>query len=447
MKRLFERWAPKLTTGAGYVYLGATRHDAQFGGRISYGDPCNYMYCDGDGTVAWPLTVMESGLYDVYFNLASQQDGVKVSVSAGGKAVSGAFPASDAYHAIPARNFNRHSFDQRLYLTTGENTLRLSVTGNAGIQAVELCLQGRPLPWGKPLARGSEMEWFSRAGYGIMVHWTSASLPRKGPSRPYSLAVEQFDVEGFVRQVARTGASYALFTLNHADPCCPAPIPAWEALHPGWTAKRDLVMELATALEACGKRLMLYVNCDIYGRMWQCQTREEFLERILPPLRAIGERYGRHVAGYWFDTWFAAFDRFGDFPMEKVREAATAGHPGRICCFNSYIFPSVSRYQDFWSGEVVDIVRPADAPVMQWGPGKGLPYHMLLVMDDMGWVHDQQDTAIAPPRFSVGELGAYLKQTMAHGGTATVNMGIYQEGLMSGESVELLQKAGEIARG
>jgi len=63
---------------------------------------------------------------------------------------------------------------------------------------------------------------------------------------------------GSQNMVRATGAGYVIFTVNHADPHCPAPIRSWEKYHSGWTTKRDLIGEIADALQARGIRLMLY---------------------------------------------------------------------------------------------------------------------------------------------------------------------------------------------
>jgi hypothetical protein len=91
-------------------------------------------------------------------------------------------------------------------------------------------------------------DWFIKAGYGAMFHWTDFSQPREGTKKLYPDAVDAFDVNAFASLLEAMGAGYVIFTLNHAHPHCPAPIHAWEAVHPGWTTRRDLIGDIADPL-------------------------------------------------------------------------------------------------------------------------------------------------------------------------------------------------------
>src|SRR5207253_3158726 len=103
-------------------------------------------------------------------------------------------------------------------------------------------------------------DWFVKAGYGAMFHWTDFSQPRYGTKKSYPEAVNAFDVNKFASLIDHIGAAYVLLTLNHAHPHCAAPIASWEAIHPGWTTRRDLIGEIAGALEKRGIGFLLYIN-------------------------------------------------------------------------------------------------------------------------------------------------------------------------------------------
>ena len=81
--------------------------------------------------------------------------------------------------------------------------------------------------------------------------------------RPYPEAVNTFDVDAFAKLIGEIGAAYVIFTLNHAHPHCPAPIESWEAIHPGWTTRRDLIGDIADALEKRGIGFLLYINSPV----------------------------------------------------------------------------------------------------------------------------------------------------------------------------------------
>ena len=88
-------------------------------------------------------------------------------------------------------------------------------------------------------------DWLSKCRFGIGVHWTAQTVPRRGPPRAFQEAVDRFDIDGFIRAVEYAGADYVLFTATHALQMLPAPHPALDSILPGRTCKRDLIRELA----------------------------------------------------------------------------------------------------------------------------------------------------------------------------------------------------------
>ena len=93
-----------------------------------------------------------------------------------------------------------------------------------------------------------------------MFHWTSQSVNKDGSQKSYTEAVDDFDLKAFVEMVKSTGAGYVLFTIGHAKPYCPAPFKSWEKYHPGHTTKRDLIAEMADALNTESIKLVLFSN-------------------------------------------------------------------------------------------------------------------------------------------------------------------------------------------
>ncbi len=96
-------------------------------------------------------------------------------------------------------------------------------------------------------ARAS-VDWLIETGYGLMFHWTSGTPQRDGSRKSYEEAINDFDVEKFANMIEETGAGYVIFPIGHAESYCPAPIDSWERIHPGQTTRRDLIEELANAL-------------------------------------------------------------------------------------------------------------------------------------------------------------------------------------------------------
>jgi hypothetical protein len=49
-------------------------------------------------------------------------------------------------------------------------------------------------------------DWLAKRRYGVGVHWTAQTVPRKGKPLPFQKAVDAFDVETFVDRLAYAGA-------------------------------------------------------------------------------------------------------------------------------------------------------------------------------------------------------------------------------------------------
>ena len=169
-------------------------------------------------------------------------------------------------------NFERERLHGRLHLTRGINPVTLQVSGTDRDAVLRLrCLEvlsqssHAEMTAAEESARAhrASTDWFVKAGYGAMFHWTDLTQPRDGMKKPYPEAVNAFDVDTFARLISEIGAAYVIFTLNHAHPHCPAPIQSWEAIHPGWTTRRDLIGDIADVLEKRGIRFLLYINSPV----------------------------------------------------------------------------------------------------------------------------------------------------------------------------------------
>lgn len=115
-------------------------------------------------------------------------------------------------------------------------------------------------------------DWLSQCRFGIGIHWTAQTVPRQGRPLTFQKAVEAFDLPKFMEQFKDSGADYLLFTAAHALQMLPAPHPIIDKLLPGRTCQRDLIAELAEALAAQGKPLLVYYNhsCNqAQDRAWE----------------------------------------------------------------------------------------------------------------------------------------------------------------------------------
>ena len=298
--------------------------------------------------------------------------------------------------------------------------------------------------------------------YGIGFHWTTTTMPRVGQPGPFEEAVEAFDVPALAERVAETGAGYVLLTTTHERHHMPAPHPDVDRLIAGRTCRRDLIMEIADALAARGVRLALYYNhgttvhaprdgspptrahwmdadwrAAVGGHLADTTTYYENYRRIVGRL---GERYGRKVIAWWFDGGLE-FPGYPEVPWESMAEAARAGNPERLICYNSGIeemgFTPVTECQDYWAGEATSLDFRPSGPAT---PG-GWPWHVFLTWHPARnargevkktrsgrWGLDAASRDLAWPPPPVERVAAYLDAFRACGGAVTFNLFCYRDG-------------------
>jgi hypothetical protein len=432
-----------------YLYGGQA---SKLEGEIKRRGGDNFAW-KGDGAVTWEVEIAKPGEYAVGLCHAAEPGAAGQELQIAGRGgqlryamrrTEGAFRGNMAYEIVPIKG--------TLSLTAGKQTITLSITNApAGkpllalrsleltpVSATAAIEADRQEAW---RARAST-EWLNKAGYGLMFHWTSQSIGRDGTNKPFDQAVADFPLDRFVEMVESTGAGYVLFTVGHAQPYCPAPLSSWEKYFPGKTTKRDLIAEMAQALNAKGIKLMCYFPAHVIGKYPRASS-QEFTRMTTDILTEFGERYGDKVAGYWFDGFYQCFEKYPDFSFRDFHKVCKAGNPNRIIAVNSWIYPSVTEWQDYWAGETSSPVEPPVNGTNARGPGQGLRYQSLIIMEPY-WV--QQKVDMPAPRFDAQTLGDYVSQCMKNGGAVTINLGIYQDGSVDPRAVDVLKEVRERIR-
>jgi hypothetical protein len=416
--------------------------------------------CKDSSTIKWNVTAPEEGEYDLFISCAVPSSKFHLEVVSGRssakadpKITEGVYRSTeDGWYF----NFEKKRLDGRLHLTRGINPVTLQVSGADPEEVAHMrCLEVLPVSASAAITADEESarahrtstDWLVKAEYGAMFHWTDFTQPREGTKKPYPDAVDSFDVNAFASLLEEMGAGYVIFTLNHAHPHCPAPIHAWETVHPGWTTKRDLIGDIAVALEKRGIRLILYINSPVltnFGKTGETGlyeltfSEEQFTEIHKNVLSEIGSRYGEKLAGYWFDSWYQSLAAYPDVPIEAIYRYCKVGNPNRITAFNFWIFPVLTPWQDYWAGELNSLQNPFDSRYIQKGAGTGFQAHGLLSMLP-SWVHSETGP-IPPPQFSNEDLIAYVKANMEHQAVTTINIGIYQDGTIEQSSLDMMRQ-------
>jgi hypothetical protein len=401
----------------------------------------------GNGAVTWEVQIAKPGEYEVSLCYATESDGAgqELQIASNGgqlnytvQSTKGAFRGNMAFEMVPVTG--------SLSLAVGKQIITLIITNAPAGKSILAfrSLELTPLSAkaaidaDKKEARRSraDAEWLSKAGYGLMFHWTSQSIGTDGMIKPFEQAVADFPLDKFVEMVSATGAGYVLFTIGHAQAYCPAPLFSWEKYHPGKTTKRDLIAEMAQALNAKGIKLMCYFPTHVVGK-FRNSSSAEFTQMTSDILKEFGERYGEKVVGYWFDGFYQCFEKYPDFSFRDFFKVCKAGNSKRIIAVNSWIYPNVTEWQDYWAGETASPVALPVNGTNERGPGQGLQYQALLIMEPY-WV--QQKVEMPKPQFDGQKLGDYIAGCMKNGGAVTINLGIYQDGSVDPRVVDVLKE-------
>ncbi|MGC9317203.1 MAG: alpha-L-fucosidase [Armatimonadota bacterium] len=296
-------------------------------------------------------------------------------------------------------------------------------------------------------------------GYGVGVHWTTATVPREGQPVPYDQAVADFDVPAFVDRVRAMGAGHVLFTSTHSRHHMPCPHPVVDRILPGRTCERDLLMDLAGALADEQIGFILYYNSGIHAGdpQWReaCGADDDDPSRFFSTwqeiIATLGERYGTSLTAFWFDGGYE-LEALGDTPWASLTAAARAGHPGRLVCYN----PGIERHtlytecQDYWAGEVC---RLNYLPRGEATPA-GLPWHAFVSWHGDSrkpgcghWCMNAENRDLpwrSPPAQSAAD---FVRSFQGVGGAVTFNVFCYQDGSIHEGDMRVMQEASRIIRG
>jgi len=308
-------------------------------------------------------------------------------------------------------------------------------------------------------------------GYGIGFHWTSETMPREGRALGFAEAVDNFDVDAFVSQAAATGAGYVLFTTTHLTHHLACPNPEVERLILGRSTRRDLLMEMADGLADAGMGFVLYYNHGIKktASMIQDPEWQAAAGSLMPDLTTyyenhcrligwMGKHYGPKLKAWWFDGAREFATRPG-VPWAEMVQAAKAGHPERLVCYNSGIeengYELVAPYQDCWAGESTSLdFRPSGEATPA-----GLPWHAFLswhpARNARGepkktraarWLMDPVSRGLQWPPPDPKRVVDYLQAFHDCSGVVTFNLLCYQDGSALETDLEVMKEVKAVYR-
>ncbi len=275
---------------------------------------------------------------------------------------------------------------------------------------------------------------------GIFTHY----IPYAGNITDYNAVVNGFDVNAYANDVAVSGAKYVTFTIGQNGYFC-APNSTLNSLCGTVTTTRDLISEIADALNVKGIKLIVYIPSDApdvmkSGTGYQATGRNQvFQENWQNAMREYSQRWSTKVAGWWVDgmyRWEEIY-AFAQPPNHQSFAAALkAGNASAILAFNDGRGPysNHSQYGDWTAGEIYradqSIIEAPGRWTTNTDPVTGNTYQLqwnlttYLGHNFVGGSAGPNDT----PRFSNDFVINYIKRTTAVGGTVLFDVPIHMGG-------------------
>jgi hypothetical protein len=284
-----------------------------------------------------------------------------------------------------------------------------------------------------------------KAKWGVMTHYL-ADWQARAHNLPMSVEewnklVDNFDVEGLASELQAVGASYYQISIGQNSGYYIAPNGTYDRItqiKPSKCSRRDLVLDLSTALEKRNIRLMVYLPS---GAPEQDKAADAALEWHKGPypnkefqlkwqmvIREWSERWRNRCSGWWFDGCYfpTTMYRSGQPPnFASFAAAARSGNPGSILAFNPgvvYRILSITPYEDFTAGE---IDKPDLLLIRRAVNGKvdGTQIHMLSYLG--------QKWGMGSPRFTAEQVVSYSRKIWAAGGAVTWDVPVELNGKIS----------------
>ncbi len=307
--------------------------------------------------------------------------------------------------------------------------------------------------------------WMKDAKWGVMIHYQPEWLASENQMDPIDIKkwnelIDNYDCETLARQLYETGTGYLIMTVRHGPPYFISPNATYDRLTgqvPSRCSNRDLISDLADALDKYGIKLITYIHVQApgqneaeldgfaldrtdYYKFGPFERNAEALLRWQEVIREYSMRWGEKVSGWWFDACYRPNTnyRHPDEPnFKSVADAARAGNPNRILAFNPGRFPrimSITPHEDYTAGEINDPER-IRLSYQYDGMIDGKQIHILSFLGNY-WGQ-------GAPRFTEEQIVEYSKKINAEGGAITWDVPPLPDGTISDDFMKQLLVIGE----
>ena len=299
------------------------------------------------------------------------------------------------------------------------------------------------------VAGTGDTQWMRDGRYGLFVHYqyrillgrsikTKPSFPEPAQmtAEEWNRFVDGFNVRGFADQAAEARVGWVLFCIDDhyfAWPCAPnRTFDQYTGFAPGEKcARRDLILELADALNARGVKLICYF-AGLNGYMKEPKVSaglaDDGNERTPPSaqsrkrriavLREYAERYKDKVAGWWFDGMER--DSYQDRPDDwsEIDAVVHRANPSAVIAFSyganeqACVHEGTDDYTagDTWSKQDLSRLTPQRLPAEG-----GLLWHGKIYCGNV--YHGQGDAN----QFTDQELIDWVRTCNRQGGVCTLD--------------------------
>jgi hypothetical protein len=293
------------------------------------------------------------------------------------------------------------------------------------------------------------------AKYGIFLHYQYRILlgysiktkpqfpnPSQMTAAEWNRFVDGFDVNGFANQMAEAKAGWVIFCLDDhyfAWPCSPnRAFDQFTGYPPGEKcSRRDLVLDLATALNQKGVKLICYF-AGLNGYMKEPKVlagladepvaRGEFNNKTPPGvecrarrlavLKEYADRFNGNVAGWWFDGMEANSYSNEPHDWREIEGIVHSANPKAVIAFSwganeeACVSPGIDDYAagDTWSKQDLKRLTPKALPAQ-----KGILWHGKIYCGNV--YHGQGDGN----QLKDDELIDWIKTCHQEGGICTLD--------------------------
>lgn len=309
--------------------------------------------------------------------------------------------------------------------------------------------------------RAAQDRFLSRR-FGVFNHFLygnpgdSVEQLRGRKALDWNGCVEVLDAEDIARRLHEVGAGYYFITVMQGSRHMLAPNAAYDRIAGTQSGeacpRRDLIMDLADALEKYDIDLYLYYTGDgphldgVIGPRFgftepRTQVTMEFVQKWAAVLREYAVRYGKKVKGWWIDGCYRETLGYDDRLMAPYYEACKAGNPDCLVAMNDGVKPDFEKNfvnEEFVCGEFNDFTAiPRERFI------DGAQAHILAPLGSGSGENEWTRWRSRGARLSGGYMLDYVRRANAAGMPVTIDAFIDHNGAWDPDQYDVLKAIGD----